>query len=157
MAAQGLGFQPRLQFDGPVDTKVPEELVPDVLAVVREGLSNAARHAKASRVEVRVDVHDDLTITVTDNGVGHERQHPIERPGQPAGPGRGSRWVDDGGDGGQARHAAAAGGSRSRTEPRSLGLFGPFDRFDVTAGDDMHVDVAVGRQSAAPAGRPSPW
>ncbi len=70
MAAQGLGFQPRLQFDGPVDTKVPEELVPDVLAVVREGLANTARHAKASRVEVRVDVHDDLTITVTDNGVG---------------------------------------------------------------------------------------
>ena len=70
MAAQGLGFRPRLQFDGPVDTKVPEELVPDVLAVVREGLSNATRHAKASRVEVRVDVHDDLTITVTDNGVG---------------------------------------------------------------------------------------
>ena len=70
MAAQGLGFQPRLQFDGPVDTKVPEELVPDVLAVVREGLSNATRHARASKVEVRVDVHGDLTITVTDNGVG---------------------------------------------------------------------------------------
>ncbi len=70
MAALGLGFRPRLQFDGPVDTKVPEELVPDVLAVVREALSNATRHAKASRVEVRVDVHDDLTITVTDNGVG---------------------------------------------------------------------------------------
>ena len=70
MATQGLGFRPRLQFDGPVDTKIPEELVPDVLAVVREGLSNATRHAKASRVEVRVDVHNDLTITVTDNGVG---------------------------------------------------------------------------------------
>ncbi len=70
MAAQGLGFQPRLQFDGPVDTKVPEELVPDLLAVVREGLSNAARHAQASRVEVRVDVYDDLTVTVTDNGIG---------------------------------------------------------------------------------------
>jgi PAS domain S-box-containing protein len=70
MAAQGLGFRPRLQFDGPVDTRVPEELVPDVLAVVREGLSNATRHARATRVDVRVDVHDDLTITVTDNGVG---------------------------------------------------------------------------------------
>ena len=70
MAAQGLGFQPRLLFDGPVDTKVPEDLVPDALAVVREGLSNATRHAQASRVEVRVDVHDGLTITVTDNGVG---------------------------------------------------------------------------------------
>jgi signal transduction histidine kinase len=70
LAAQGLGFQPRLQFDGPIDTRVPEELVPDALAVVREGLSNAARHARASRVEVRVDVNNDLTITVTDNGVG---------------------------------------------------------------------------------------
>jgi len=70
LAAQGLGFQPRLLFDGPVDTKVPEELVPDALAVVREGLSNTARHAKASRVEVRIDVHDGLAITVTDNGVG---------------------------------------------------------------------------------------
>jgi len=70
MAAQGLGFQPRLQFDGPVDTRIPEELVPDVLAVVREGLSNAARHAKASRVEVRVDALEGLTITVTDNGIG---------------------------------------------------------------------------------------
>ncbi len=70
LAAQGLGFQPRLLFDGPVDTKVPEELVPDVLAVVREGLSNAARHAKATRVEVRVDVHDGLSIIVTDNGIG---------------------------------------------------------------------------------------
>ena len=70
MAAQALGFQPRLHFEGPVDTKVSEELVPDVLAVVREGLSNTARHAKASRVEVHVDVHGDLTITVTDNGIG---------------------------------------------------------------------------------------
>ena len=70
MAAQGLGFQPRVQFDGPVDTKVPEELVPDVLAVVREGLSNATRHAQASRVEVHVDVHHELAITVTDNGIG---------------------------------------------------------------------------------------
>ncbi len=70
MAAQSLGFQPRLHFDGPVDTKLPEELVPDALAVVREGLSNAARHAHASGVVVRVDVHDALTITVTDNGVG---------------------------------------------------------------------------------------
>jgi PAS domain S-box-containing protein len=70
LAAQGLGFQPRMQFDGPVDTKVPEELVTDALAVVREGLSNAARHARASRVEIRVDVNNDLTIIVTDNGVG---------------------------------------------------------------------------------------
>jgi len=69
-AAATLGFQPRLHFDGPVDTKVGPDLVPDVLAVVREALSNAARHARASHVEVHVDVHDDLSVTVTDNGRG---------------------------------------------------------------------------------------
>jgi PAS domain S-box-containing protein len=69
-ASTTLGFQPRLRFDGPVDTKVSPDIVPDVLAVVREALSNAARHAHASRVEILVDVHDDLVITVTDNGVG---------------------------------------------------------------------------------------
>lgn len=69
-AADGLGFQPRIQFEGPVDTRVPEEMVPDVLAVVRESLSNAARHASASTVELRVRVNDDLVITVTDDGIG---------------------------------------------------------------------------------------
>ncbi len=65
-----LGFQPRLRFDGPVDTRVPPDVVPDVLAVLREALSNAARHAQASRVEVLVDVHGDLIVTVVDNGKG---------------------------------------------------------------------------------------
>jgi len=72
MASDGLGFQPRLQFDGPVDTRVPEEMVPDLLAVVREALSNTTRHASASTVEVRVEVHHDLVLTVTDDGVGPE-------------------------------------------------------------------------------------
>ena len=70
LAAPALGFQPRLQFDGPIDTKVPDEMVPDVLAVVREALSNAARHAEASTVEVRVQVGDDLVIEVIDDGRG---------------------------------------------------------------------------------------
>ena len=69
-ASAGLGFQPRLQFDGPVDTRVPEEMIPDLLAVVRESLSNAARHAGASSVEVRIEVHDDLVVTITDDGQG---------------------------------------------------------------------------------------
>ncbi|MHB8681369.1 MAG: sensor histidine kinase [Acidimicrobiales bacterium] len=70
MAAPALGFQPRLQFDGPVDTRVPDEMVPDVLAVVREGLSNAARHAEATGVEVHVSVTDQLVIEVIDDGKG---------------------------------------------------------------------------------------
>lgn len=70
MAAPALGFQPRLQFDGPIDTKVPHDLLPDVLAVVREALSNTARHAEASTVEVRVEVGEDLCIEIVDDGRG---------------------------------------------------------------------------------------
>ncbi|MHB8595147.1 MAG: sensor histidine kinase, partial [Acidimicrobiales bacterium] len=69
-AAPGLGFQPRLQFDGPIDTKVPEEMVPDMLAVVREALSNATRHARATTVEIHVEVDDEVVIVVTDDGRG---------------------------------------------------------------------------------------
>lgn len=69
-ASAALGFSPRLQFNGPIDTKVPPELVPDVLAVIRECLSNAARHAEASAAEVAVSVDEDLLVAVSDNGRG---------------------------------------------------------------------------------------
>lgn len=69
-AAPAMGYQARLQFDGPIDTKVPEELVGDLLAVVREALSNTARHADATTVEVRVEVGEDLCVVVTDDGKG---------------------------------------------------------------------------------------
>jgi two-component system, NarL family, sensor histidine kinase DevS len=38
--------------------------------VLREALSNAARHASASQVEVHVEADDDLILRVTDNGTG---------------------------------------------------------------------------------------
>lgn len=73
LAAPALGFQPRLQFDGPIDTRLPEQMVPDVLAVVREALSNTARHAQATMVQVRVGVREDeLVVEVTDDGKGAE-------------------------------------------------------------------------------------
>lgn len=73
LAAPALGFQPRLQFDGPIDTRLPRDVVPDVLAVVREALSNTARHASATTVQVRVRVEgDQLVIEVIDDGKGAE-------------------------------------------------------------------------------------
>jgi len=43
----------------------------DVLAVVREGLSNVARHAQASWADVKVMVDDStVTVEISDNGVG---------------------------------------------------------------------------------------
>jgi signal transduction histidine kinase len=42
----------------------------EAVAVLREALSNCARHAHATRVEVDVRVGDQLVIRVVDNGVG---------------------------------------------------------------------------------------
>jgi PAS domain S-box-containing protein len=70
-AEPSLGFAPTVSFDGPVDAGVPEHVVPHLLACVREGLSNAARHAQASAVEVDVVLGGGkLTVTVADNGRG---------------------------------------------------------------------------------------
>jgi signal transduction histidine kinase len=68
--ARGLGYSPSVRFDGPVDTVVPDELCDVVLAVLRESLSNVARHADASRVEVSLSAGDRLTVVVQDNGRG---------------------------------------------------------------------------------------
>ena len=65
-----LGFSPSVRFWGVVD-QVPEPLANDLVAVLREGLSNAARHARASRVEVEITISDEvLAIDVSDDGVG---------------------------------------------------------------------------------------
>lgn len=70
-ATPGLAHPPVVTFAGPVDLLVTGALADDVLAVVRECLANAARHARATRVEVSVAVDDDaVVVTVDDDGVG---------------------------------------------------------------------------------------
>lgn len=69
-AAGTLKFRPRLEFAGPVRTLVGTRLAPDVLAVLAEALSNAARHAQASAVSVTLVAGDTITLTVSDNGKG---------------------------------------------------------------------------------------
>ncbi|WP_459649817.1 sensor histidine kinase [Kitasatospora sp. Ki12] len=70
--AQGpLGFAPRLSMEGLLDTDVPPELAEHVVAVLAEALSNAARHARASRVEVTLRaLAGRVALTVADDGVG---------------------------------------------------------------------------------------
>jgi signal transduction histidine kinase len=66
-----LGFVPELRVTGPVDTAVTGPLVEPLLKVLREALSNVARHAQASHVDVRVGVDGgELTLVVVDDGVG---------------------------------------------------------------------------------------
>jgi signal transduction histidine kinase len=65
-----LGFAPTLRLDGPLDSGVPADAAEHLLGALREALSNAARHAAASTVEVEVRATDALSLTVTDNGTG---------------------------------------------------------------------------------------
>ncbi|GAQ59964.1 redox sensor histidine kinase response regulator DevS [Streptomyces scabiei] len=70
-AAQVLGFAPSLRLEGLLDTEVSKELADHVVAVLSESLTNVARHAHASRVDVVLEADaSHLCLTVSDNGVG---------------------------------------------------------------------------------------
>jgi signal transduction histidine kinase len=69
-ASRTLGFMPSLTFDGLIDTKVPDGVGENVVAVIREGLSNVARHARAGRAQVAVLVGERLTLRIVDDGAG---------------------------------------------------------------------------------------
>jgi signal transduction histidine kinase len=60
-----------LRLEGLVDTRISTSIGENLLAVLREALSNTARHAKASRADVTVAVDETaVTVTVADDGVG---------------------------------------------------------------------------------------
>ena len=67
-----LGFAPSLRLGAGLGSEIMPEIAEQALAALREALSNAARHASATRVEVTVDIGTDglLTVQVTDNGTG---------------------------------------------------------------------------------------
>jgi signal transduction histidine kinase len=65
-----LGFSPETRFTGPLQASVPDDIGEDLLAVLREALSNIARHANARCAAVEISVHDALTLRVVDDGVG---------------------------------------------------------------------------------------
>ncbi len=71
-----LGFAPLLSFEGPLDTVVDEDLSREVEAVLRESLTNSAKHAAATAVDVSlVTTERSLVLTVSDNGVGLGPSH----------------------------------------------------------------------------------
>lgn len=62
---------PRVRFDGPIDTAVPPVIAEQLLPVLREALTNVAKHARASDVEVELSADaSGLALTVTDDGAG---------------------------------------------------------------------------------------
>ncbi|MDN3059481.1 sensor histidine kinase [Streptomyces sp. SRF1] len=70
-ATQTLGFTPALRMTGLLDTTVPAPHTEHLLATVGEALTNTARHARATSVDVTVEVTGtQLRLEVADNGCG---------------------------------------------------------------------------------------
>jgi signal transduction histidine kinase len=70
-ASAGLGFDARIQVEGPIDSLVPQSVAEQLLAVLRESLSNTTQHARATEVGVTVTVTPTaVTLLVRDDGIG---------------------------------------------------------------------------------------
>lgn len=74
-SARVLGFRPTLHFNGVLDSIDPD-LTEEVAAVVREALSNVARHSRARKVEVSLShVGERLMVVISDDGHGIPSSH----------------------------------------------------------------------------------
>lgn len=70
-AAHALGFEPAVRFTGLLEDALADEVVEDLLAVLREALTNIARHAHDHSAEVDITTGGGrLTLEVRDNGIG---------------------------------------------------------------------------------------
>ena len=66
-----LGYRPTLVSEGPLDFGLDDDLVADCEAVLREGITNIARHAHASSANVLIAVtRSDVRIVIADDGRG---------------------------------------------------------------------------------------
>jgi signal transduction histidine kinase len=65
-----LGSRPDVAFNGPIDSGVSQQAADHLLAVLREALTNAGKHAGATRFRVAVSVGGELRLEVADNGRG---------------------------------------------------------------------------------------
>jgi signal transduction histidine kinase len=64
--------RPRLDVQSDIDARVPAGMVPDLLQVVRELLSNCAKHASAGSVTIAAEVRaGEILVSVVDDGVGY--------------------------------------------------------------------------------------
>jgi signal transduction histidine kinase len=70
-SARSIGFDPVVHFDGPIDAVTTDDAGTNLVAVLREALSNVARHAHATNVDVSVSATTRaVVLEVRDNGVG---------------------------------------------------------------------------------------
>jgi signal transduction histidine kinase len=69
-SSRALGFDPRVIFDGLIDSAIPSSVAREMLPALQEALSNVARHASATSVDIEVSVDGDVRLVVRDDGTG---------------------------------------------------------------------------------------
>jgi len=67
--AATLESQPRVRFEGPIET-IPDETAAQLLPTLREALSNVVRHSGASSTDVSVVAGERIVLRVVDDGAG---------------------------------------------------------------------------------------
>ncbi len=65
-----LGSKPEVTFYGPIDSAVSQQVADHVLAVLREGLTNAGKYAQGNHFSVTIVVDGHVRLEVTDDGMG---------------------------------------------------------------------------------------
>jgi signal transduction histidine kinase len=65
-----MGMTSSLRLTGHLDGGVPADIGQDMLHALREALSNAARHGKATSAQVKIGASSELSLLVRDNGSG---------------------------------------------------------------------------------------
>lgn len=68
--ASSLGARPDVTFKGAIDNAISQPIADSLLAVLREALTNAGKHAKATSFLVTISVAEDVSLEVQDNGIG---------------------------------------------------------------------------------------
>jgi signal transduction histidine kinase len=81
-SASLLGFEPAVRFAGPVDSMLTPDATDQLIAALREALTNAAKHANARKVEVILQIdRGEVALVVTDDGVGIDSERAGRRSG----------------------------------------------------------------------------
>ena len=102
-----LGMTSSLRLTGHLDDGVPKDIGEDMLHALREALSNAARHGKATSAEVSIGAGSELSLLVRDNGIGitdTSRRSGLANLAQRAEQYGGTLTVERGGNGGTELH-----------------------------------------------------
>jgi signal transduction histidine kinase len=74
--APALESAPDVRFAGPVDTLVHGAVIGEIEAVIREGLTNVAKHAQASQASLELTADGGwLTVRISDDGSGLKQPH----------------------------------------------------------------------------------